>query len=190
MNKEELIDWFCDKYNSCYPVIHPDCPQSIFMFYDKQFVRNFKLCKLSGASIKLPSKVTGICLFEQNMHYKLFYYNYNEIHQFLYKNYNNSSTEINKFIKNILNDTNKLQVLIPYCNPAVDNLFLDNTNKLQLLTPHIISSNMEGLNDDNKLQLLTPAPISGPISSPLNDTNKLQVLTTFKRCRSFIPPSQ
>ena len=36
------IEWFWDKFNSCYLVKHDDYPQCIFMFYDPQYIRKLK----------------------------------------------------------------------------------------------------------------------------------------------------
>jgi len=177
MNKEELIDWFWNKYNSCYPVTHPDYPQSIFLYYDKQFARKLKLCKLTGASIKLPSKVPGVCLFEQEWKYKDFYYNYDEIYQFLYKNYNTNYKKINDFVKDMLNDASKLQVLTPLKQNCHNYLKLNDASKLQVLTPIILTLTKEKLlNDASKLQVLTPGSPAYTLLSKLNDTSKLQVL--------------
>jgi hypothetical protein len=43
MSKEELIKWFWNKFKSCYPVYHEKYPDSIFIFYDEQFLRQKKL---------------------------------------------------------------------------------------------------------------------------------------------------
>jgi len=156
MNKEKLIDWFWNKYNSCYPVIHQDYPQSIFLFYDKKFVRKLKLCKLSGTSIILPSKVTGVYLFEQDWKYKGFYYNYDEIYKFLYNNYSHNYNKINDFVKDMLNDASKLQVLTPGSLHYHSGNKLNDVSKLQVLTPRRGRFNgFRWLNDASKLQVLT-----------------------------------
>ena len=110
MKKEKVIEWFCDKFNSCYPVKHSNYPESVFMYYDTQFVRKIKLAKISGQSITFPKEVKGSCLFELDWKNKSFYYNYDEIYQFLEKNYNSNHQDINKFIKDRLNEADKMSV--------------------------------------------------------------------------------
>ena len=39
INKKDLIEWFWDKFNSCYLVKHDDYPESVFMYYDPQYIR-------------------------------------------------------------------------------------------------------------------------------------------------------
>ena len=83
MTEKELITWFWDLYNSCYPVRHSDYPDNIFMYYDEQFVRYLKLCKISNKEIKMPTKVKGYCLFDQDWKYNVFCYDYDKIYLFL-----------------------------------------------------------------------------------------------------------
>ncbi len=56
MNKEELSKWFWNKFNSCYPVKHEDFTESIFMFYDEQFLRQRKLYRVLDEELIYPSK--------------------------------------------------------------------------------------------------------------------------------------
>ena len=79
MSEEELKVWFFDRLNSCYPVKHDDYPDDIFWFYGDQFVRKLKLSKLSGEKIELPSKVSGRCLFYQDIKNKILYCDFDEI---------------------------------------------------------------------------------------------------------------
>ena len=64
MTKEELSKWFLNKFNSCYPVIHKDYPEIIFMFYDEQFLRQKKLSRVLDEELIYPSTVKGKCLFK------------------------------------------------------------------------------------------------------------------------------
>ena len=66
MNKEEITKWFWNKFYSCYPAKHQDYPHKIFMFYDEGFIRQKKLSRIVGEPIEYPSKINGICLFEQD----------------------------------------------------------------------------------------------------------------------------
>ena len=152
ITKEEIINWFCNLYNSCYPVTHKDYPQSIFMFYDTQFIRKIKLYKISGLPITLPSKVTGICLFEQDWKNNRFYYKYDEVYYFLYKNYSTTHNNISTFIKDRLNESDKLNVLVPiYCGATVELILTIpglseyyKLNELMVMESTLIDSNEDG----------------------------------------------
>lgn len=161
MTKEKCINWFWDKYNSCYPVIHSDYPKSIFMFYDHQFIRKLKLSKISGIKVELPKTIKGICLFEIDWENKRFWYKYVEIYQFLYNNYNNNYQIIIGFIKDRLQEADK--ILAPYT------LYYNHTHLLQdadKLTPHahwlhqmpVLQQDTDNLvlQETDKLEILTP----------------------------------
>lgn len=97
MNKEELISWFNNKFNSCYYVKHEDYPESLFMFYDIKTIRKIKLAKLSGIKYNI-NKISGLCLFEQDWKNKKFYCDYNEIWKFLNDNYSYTYCDVQLFI--------------------------------------------------------------------------------------------
>ena len=111
METKELKEWFWNKFNNCYYVVHEDFPQSIFMCYDEKFIRNMKLCKLFGREIVYPKIPSGICLFEQDHKYGYLYMNYDEISLFLYKNYFPNWLEIRKLVDGWLKETEKINVL-------------------------------------------------------------------------------
>ena len=113
MTKEEISNWFINKLTSCYPVKHYDYPDSILWFYDENFIRKIKLCKLNNQYISLPNKVSGICLFEQNIKNKVLSCDYNEIWCFFKTNYINNYSDIQSLIKDLLSDTTKLNVYTP-----------------------------------------------------------------------------
>jgi len=151
MKEQEVIKWFWDKYNSCYPVAHTDYTHSIFMFYDPQFIRKIKLCKLSGTIVN-PSKVSGICLFEQDWENKVFYSNYDEIYQFLYDNYHCNYNKIRDFIKDRLNDADKLSRLTTTKPWVSFNAELNEADKLSRLTTNLFAQNsFNYLNESDKL---------------------------------------
>ena len=112
MSKDELIKWFWEKFNSCYLVKHKDLPESIFMFYDPQFIRKLKLANISGEKIN-KTDITGFCLFQQDWKNKIFYYDYNEIWGYLYSNYSINYDEIQQFISDRLKEQPKMSVLTP-----------------------------------------------------------------------------
>ena len=135
MTKEEIQIWFRNKFNSCYGVVHDDYPESIFMYYDPQFIRQKKLSRIVGEEIEYPIKPTGICLFEQDYKNGYLFMNYDEITSFFYENYSNNWLEIKELISTMLKDDSKLQILTPNHYNEVKKLMLKDDSKLQILTP-------------------------------------------------------
>ena len=182
MKEEELINWFWNNYNSCYPVLHSDYPESIFLFYDKQFIRKIKLCQLSGKEIKFPKKVKGICLFEQDWKNKRFYYNYDEIYLFLNKNFDNNYENINNFIEDRLKEADKLSTLTT--REIFFNVIrmLKEADKLSTLTTRAFVGNAQTLlKEADKLSTLTTLFTTFNNSLQLKEADKLSVLTPHMR---------
>ncbi|MCK9415981.1 hypothetical protein M0Q97_04905 [Candidatus Dojkabacteria bacterium] len=136
MTKEEISKWFRNKYNSCYPVVHKDYPESIFMIYDEQFLRQKKLARILDEDVIYPSKIEGICLFHLDYKNRWFDCNYNEFWLFLYDNYSSNYYDIQTLIKNLLVEHDKLQVLTPHLPSQSSADILVEHDKLQVLTPH------------------------------------------------------
>ena len=124
MKNRELIEWFWDKFNSCYLVKHNDYPQSIFMYYDPQFIRKLKLANISGEEIN-KTDITGVCIFEQDWRNEKFYYDRNKIYSYLRSNYSDEYDEIQQFISDRLKEHSKMSVLTPdgwmVCKPKPEN---------------------------------------------------------------------
>ena len=135
MTEQELKVWFFDRLNSCYPVIHDDYPDSILWFYDKQFIRKFKLCKLSGEENELPSKVSGRCLFEQYMKNKVLYCDFDEIWSVFYKEYSDNYNDVQRLIKSLLEEEAKLKMYTPLKLFFCQLFGLDEEAKLKMYTP-------------------------------------------------------
>ena len=138
MNKEELTVWFWNKFKSCYPVKHDDYPDSIFWFYDEKFIRKIKLCKLNNQEITLPNKVSGKCLFDQDLKNKHLWCDNKEIWSFLIQNYRDNYDDIQSLIKNILSDVTKLNVYTPIVLVLSNSLKLSDTTKINVYTPGFI----------------------------------------------------
>ena len=140
METKELKEWFWNKFNSCYYVVHEDFPQSLFMFYDEMFIRKMKLCKLcklSGKEVVFPKKPLGICLFEQDYKNKHLYMSYSEISHFLYKNYSSKCVdwvEIRKLVDSWLKETEKVNVLTSHSYYSDLANILKETEKVNILT--------------------------------------------------------
>jgi len=133
---EELKKWFWDKFNSCYYVKHSDYPESIFMFYDKNFARQKKLARVLDQEIIYPTKVEGICLFEQEYKYGQLWCGYDEIWSFFELNFSYNYTDIQLFINTLLVEHTKLGVLTQFLPASQYHLKLVEHTKLEVLTPN------------------------------------------------------
>ena len=109
MTKEELGNWFWNKFKLCYFVKHDDHPESIYMFYDKNFTIQKKLARILDKDIIYPTTVDGICLFEMDYKSNSIYCDYNEIWSF-FENYFSDYIEINSIIRSVLVKYSKLGV--------------------------------------------------------------------------------
>ena len=178
MTDEELKKWFWDKFNSCYYVKHKDYPESLFMFYDKNFTRQKKLARVLDKEIIYSNIVDGICLFEQDYKYKRFDCDYSKIWSFFEKNYSSKYNDIQSFIESILDEHNKLEVLTPRNTIPSFSKLLDEHNKLEVLTPfeRRLLYNTR-LDEHNKLEVLTPKMKIFAPNKRLEDASKLKVLT-------------
>ena len=172
---EELKKWFWEKFNSCYYVTHKDYPKSLFMYYDEKFIRNIKLCKLSGKKITRPNKPSGICLFEQDYKNEYFFINYCEITSFLYENCSYEWLETKELIITWLKETEKMCILSPTLTLKwqISMLKLKETEKMCILSP-IKYLSVSRLKETEKL-----SPVSQPfhISSWLKETEKMYTLS-------------
>ena len=198
MNKEQAIDWFWDRFNSCYPVSHSDYPKSIFMYYDEQFARKVKLSKISNLVITLPTKIRGVCLFEPNWENKSFYYNYDEVYQFLKDNYSSNYIEIKEFIQDRLNEADNTFILTSGSRMFTDSGLLNEADKMNVLTSSdprhkffpllneadkmsvLTRSYHIGLNEADKMSVLTPNIKKRSVALALNEADKMNVLTPHR----------
>lgn len=168
MNKKELSKWFWDKYNSCYPVIHEDFPDTILMFYDEQFLRQKKLYRVLDKELIYPKEVKGKILFRQDYKNGWFCCDNIEIWLFLYNNYSNNYTDIQLFIKSLLEEHDKLSDKLSALTPGSEGfaestymkkcLWLEEHDKLSALTPEKVYWEPEPswLEEQDKLSALTP----------------------------------
>ena len=104
MSEEELKVWFFDRLNSCYSVKHDDYPDRLYWYYDEKFIRNVKLCRLSGEKIELPSKASGRCLFDQDIKNNILYCDYDEIWKVFYKEYRCNFYDVKRLINSWLEE--------------------------------------------------------------------------------------
>jgi len=189
MTKEELTIWFCNKFNSCYPVTHDNYPESIFWFYEQNYIRKIKLCKLNNQEITIPDKVKGICLFEQDLKNQYLWCDYMDIWSFFEQNYNTNYDDIQSLITYILSDTTKLNVYAPKPYSGFYTQELSDTTKLNVYAPEPSTSLFSGrLSDTTKLNVYAPISMRNKEPKILSDTTKLNVYAPRKRI--FPSPSQ
>ena len=181
MTKEELSDWFWSKLYSCYPVKHKDYPDYIFWYYDEKFARKIKLCKLNNQEIKLPNKVNGICLFEQDTTTMYLWCDHKEIWSFFQQNYKDKYNEIQLLIKEILSDDTKLNVYTPRYDASIQLILLSDDTKLNVYTPRInFWKSNSTLSDDPKLNVYIPQKNIHFYNNFLSDGTKLNVHNKLK----------
>jgi len=153
MNKEELKNWFWNKFNSCYYVKHKDYPESIFMFYYKNFARQKKLARVLDKDLIYPSKVEGDCLFELDYKNNWFICDYNEIWTVLQENKIGFHDDIQLFIKTLLVEYTKIMELNPI-PLELQVLLLGDHLKLDVLSPtNTYSFNTMKLVEFTKLEI-------------------------------------
>jgi hypothetical protein len=163
MTKEEISKWFWSKYNSCYPVKHKDYPQNIFMIYDEQFLRQRKLARVLDENVVYPNKVNGKCLFR--LDYKNNYFRCHfEIWSFFEKNYSSNYTDIQAFMRNLIEEHDKMQ-LSPYSvrlrpilhitYPESSDIKIEEHDKMQLITPLYENRFCKLILEEHKIKILT-----------------------------------
>ena len=134
MNKEELSEWFWDKFNNCYPVKHIYYPNSIFWFYDEQFNRKIKLCKLNNQKLNFDVKFKDNCLFEQNIKDKYLFCNYDKIWIYFQIDNNDIYRQIQQNIIETLNENEKFKLYTPLVRNLIWKDMMRNNIYLTLIT--------------------------------------------------------
>ncbi len=132
MQNKDLVEWFWNKFNSCYLVKHDDYPESIFMYYDPQYIRKLKLSNISGEKIN-KTDITGTCLFDINWKNKKLYCDHIEIWDYLYYNYSHNYCSIRQFISDRLEEYFKININIE--NRAIFLYILEKDTKMRVISP-------------------------------------------------------
>ena len=188
MTKEELTKWFWNKFYSCYPAIHEYYPDSIFYLYDEQFIRQKKLCRITGERLEYPLKPSGTVLFERDSKNKYFCCKYNEIWSFFETNFTANYGEIQSFIKTMLEEHDKI-ILTPKSSYQLIIKSLKEHDKMSVLRhskKYYPTKSM--LEEHDKMSVypssnLTPQQRNYHWSIPLEEQDKMSVLT-----RSIMKP--
>ena len=174
---KEIINWFKNYFDNCYYVKHDDFPESVFMFYDKNYVRQLKLAKLEGRIIE-KTDITGVCVFEQEWKNKWFCCNYTLIWDYLRNNYSFSYDDIHSFISDRLEDHTKMNVLTPFSKINSGCFPLEDHTKMNVLTPgNVKRFGKVELEDHTKMNVLTPLALEVSLYPELEDHTKMNVLT-------------
>lgn len=101
MKNIELIDWFNNYFDNCYRVKHKHHTNSVFMFYDINYIRQQKIAKIEGKKV-IKTNITGVCLFELDFNGNCIYCNYDLIWCYLQDKYTLIYDDIQIFIKHRL----------------------------------------------------------------------------------------
>ena len=130
---QELIDWFNNYFDNCYYVKHNDFPESLFMFYDVNYIRQLKLAQLEGKNIE-KSDITGECLFEQDWKYKLFRCDYNLIWSYLRDNYSFNYDDFKSFVFERMEEHLKMKILtLTDWTPISSHIILEDHSKMIII---------------------------------------------------------
>ena len=113
MTEEKLKIWFWDKFNSCYPVEHKGFQNSIFMYYDPNFIRSKKLANILNKDVEYPTEIKRVCLFRQDFDSESLLCDYNRVWMFFLSNFSRNDQEIRDLIKGWLEEHDKLKILRP-----------------------------------------------------------------------------
>jgi len=132
MNREELTTWFWSVLNLCYPLYDKNKPNFIQWYYNEQFVRKIKLCKINNQRIIIPDKFKGDFVFEQNIKFKILYINCDNIWNFFRNNYSKEDIYINIFINEILNNSTNFKGYKSYMTYNYDGFLLNNNKNFEL----------------------------------------------------------
>ena len=100
MTEEQLKIWFWDKFNSCYSVKHDNVPNSIYMYYDINFIRAKKLATILNKDVEYPTEINGVCLFI--IDYKKMIINYTEFTSLIENTFTINHFEIKRIIYDLI----------------------------------------------------------------------------------------
>jgi hypothetical protein len=156
MNKEELKGWFFEKLYNCYPVKHDNFPDRLFWYYDDKYIRKVKLNKISNKKVYPPNKVSGVCLFEQDLKKLILLCNYNNIWLYLYKNYSDDYSDVQELIKSWLEEESRMNVYTPHLI-VVPNAQMLEESRMNVYTPMILFSLLKNaLEEESRMNVYTP----------------------------------
>ena len=136
MTEKKLIEWFNNYFDNCYYVKHNNYPESLFMFYDINYVRQLKIAKLEGKNIE-KNHITGVCLFELNWERNMFNCDYDLIMLYVKDNYSPNFRDFYDFINNMLLKYHNSTVLTPIKYIRQITGYNDEQHKLNNLVPSV-----------------------------------------------------
>ena len=113
--KEELREWFWNRFNSCYRIEDHNIKGNYILYYNKRYARKKKIQSLLGSSIKeiYPKEMLSDSIWVFNFDYKngLLWCSYDEIWSFFKENYSSNHIEIKQLIETILKEDNRFSSL-------------------------------------------------------------------------------
>ena len=153
MSEQELRTWFFDIISSCYPVVHDDFENDIFLYYDKSVIRRLKLLKINGDVYSLPKVVSGVCLFDIDIRNKQFYCNNVDIWNIFEINYSSDYYKIKSLISSWLVDVD-IDLIV---GTSSVNYLLESTdfkNILKVYESNLTGTNISFMEEIKKLRIL------------------------------------
>lgn len=104
MAKKEMKKWFRNMFNSCYAVEDNKYPGNYFLYYDKQFIRQMKLCIITDEKINYPETPSGDKLFYLNFENEYIECDYDKMISFFKSNYLPNHNKIKEVIRTFLKE--------------------------------------------------------------------------------------
>ena len=90
MTKEEIKTLLYDKLNSCYIAKNDYYPNTIFFYYDINFIRSKKLANILNKDVEYPKEVKGLLIIEINIEKEIYLCHDDNIFEELNKHYSNN----------------------------------------------------------------------------------------------------
>ena len=101
---KEAEKYFLDIFHSCYFGYNKTNPAVIYWFYDKRILRNKKLSKIVGETLKIH-KSDGEIIFENNNRTLIFWVKYETVFLKMMRDFDLSYDELENIIRNIIRNT-------------------------------------------------------------------------------------
>jgi hypothetical protein len=153
MTEEQLKNWFLNKFYSCYPVKHDDYPDSIYLFYDKLYLRKCYLLNILDREPEPPKIGDGVCLFNLNLKNNYLYCDYDNIWTFLEEKYSNNYSDVQALIKNWMVEYDKISVGTTLINMAMPFGEMVEYDKISVGTTNLLS-HKKGMWLEDKLVII------------------------------------
>ena len=111
--KEAAREFILNKMKESFLFRRSDSSQFIYYIWDRQAVREKKLCRLINKEIEFKPGKNSMLLFEVNYKDNEFWFDNKKIYQVLKEKYLLNLQEVSDLFKDILKQDNKLKCLTP-----------------------------------------------------------------------------